>query len=80
MLKVGMAPGEYITIGDDIRIVFSGGTGHHIHLLVDAPQDKRILRSSHPGVDEHRPYYAEEGLSKEHVDHLIRQQKREKRW
>ena len=47
MLKLGMKPGEYITVGDDVKIIFSGGTGRHIHLLVDAPKDMRILRSSY---------------------------------
>jgi carbon storage regulator len=59
MLKIGMTPGEYITLGDDIRIVFSGGTGHHIHLLVDAPKDVKILRSSYKDSKDKTPYYAE---------------------
>lgn len=59
MLKIGMTPGEYITLGDDIRIVFSGGTGHHIHLLVDAPKDVKILRSSYKESNDKAPYYAE---------------------
>ena len=76
MLKVGMRPGEYITIGDDVKIVFSGGTGRHIHLLVEAPREKKILRSSYSDNDDRAPYYAEESLSKEHVRNLVRSQKR----
>lgn len=60
MLKLGMKPGEYITVGDDVRIIFSGGTGKHIHLLVDAPKDVRILRSSYREEEDKAPYYAEE--------------------
>lgn len=76
MLKVGMKPGEYITIGDDVKIVFSGGTGKHIHLLVDAPRDKKILRSSYENGNS--PYYAEESLSKEHVRNLVYSQKKQR--
>ena len=60
MLKLGMKPGEYITIGDDVRIIFSGGTGRHIHLLVDAPRDMRVLRSSYREEQDKAPYYEEE--------------------
>lgn len=60
MLKLGMKPGEYITVGDDVKIIFSGGTGRHIHLLVDAPKDMRILRSSYREEDDKAPYYEAE--------------------
>lgn len=60
MLKLGMKPGEYITVGDDVKIIFSGGTGRHIHLLVDAPKDMRILRSSYREEEDKAPYYEEE--------------------
>ena len=34
MLKLSLKPGEYIDIGEDIRIIFSGGSSNNIHLLV----------------------------------------------
>ena len=34
MLKLSLKPGEYITLGDNIKIVFSGGSANNIHLLV----------------------------------------------
>ena len=36
MLKLSLKPGEYIDIGENIRVVFSGGSANNIHLLVDA--------------------------------------------
>ena len=29
MLKLSLKEGQYVNIGDDIRIVFAGGTGKH---------------------------------------------------
>ena len=33
MLKLSLKPGEYITLGDNIKIIFSGGSANNIHLL-----------------------------------------------
>ena len=38
MLKLTLKPGEYIDIGDNIKVIFSGGSANNIHLLVDAPR------------------------------------------
>ena len=45
MLKLTIKPGEYINIGEDIRIVFSGGSATNRHSLVDAPREMDIVRS-----------------------------------
>ena len=36
MLKLTIKPGEFIDIGKDIRVVYSGGSEGNIHLLIDA--------------------------------------------
>ena len=46
MLKLSLKPGEYIDIGENIRVVFSGGSANNIHLLVDAPREYNIVRSN----------------------------------
>ena len=38
MLKLTLRPGEFIDIGDNVRVIFSGGSANNIHLLVDAPK------------------------------------------
>ena len=45
MLKLTLKPGDYIDIGENIRVVFSGGSANNIHLLVDAPRDVNIARN-----------------------------------
>lgn len=45
MLKLTVEPGEYILIGDDIKIVFSGGSSNKLRVLVDAPKKYNIVRS-----------------------------------
>ncbi len=80
MLKLTLRPGEYIQIGEDVRVVFSGGSANNIHLLVDAPREKNILRSD---ARENRkgksPYYVENGISKEarrEITEIIMKEKR----
>ena len=45
MLKLTIKPGEFINIGEDIRVVYSGGSEGNIHLLIDAPRELNIVRS-----------------------------------
>lgn len=66
MLKLTLKPGEYIDIGPQVRIVFSGGSANNIHLLVDAPREMQILRSSAGrGRGKDTGYYKEQGISQE---------------
>ena len=67
MLKLTLKPGDYIDIGENIRVVFSGGSANNIHLLVDAPRDVNIARNKTETNPERRKdtYYAEPGISKE---------------
>lgn len=45
MLRLTVAQEEYLMIGDNIRIVFLGGTGKHMRIMIDAPKDVNIVRS-----------------------------------
>lgn len=46
MLRLTMCTEEYLMLGDDIKIVFLGGTGKHLRILIDAPKEVNIVRSS----------------------------------
>ena len=39
MVKLTLRPGEFIDIGENVRVIFSGGSANNIHLLVDAPRE-----------------------------------------
>ena len=67
MLKISLKQGEYLNIGDNIRVVYAGGAGNHIRLLVDAPRDVNIARNKTETNPERRKdtYYAEPGISRE---------------
>lgn len=67
MLKLTLKPGEYINIGENIRVVFSGGSANNIHLLVEAPKELAIARSSagKKNLPKQPSYYGEKGISKE---------------
>ncbi len=67
MLKISLKPGQYINIGDDIRVVFAGGTGNNIRLLIDAPREVPIARNTAERNPERRKdtYYKEKPISDE---------------
>lgn len=46
MLKLSMKPGEYLLIGDEIKLVFTGGSANNLRILVDAPKNMNVARSS----------------------------------
>ncbi|MCM1106863.1 MAG: carbon storage regulator [Blautia sp.] len=80
MLKLSLHPGEYINIGDDIRVVLAGGIGNNIQLLVDAPKEIPIARSS-MGDGRKKPtgYYRDAALSEEAQQQIVEIIMREKR-
>lgn len=82
MLKLTMKPGEYINIGNDIKVIFSGGSANNMHILVDAPREysvirNRVLERNAKSEDEKRKlktYYKESDLSaeaKEQIKQII---------
>lgn len=87
MLKRTLKPGEFINIGENICVVFSGGSANNIHLLVDAPKEINIARSS--AMEKRKGagkagavYQKEQGISpeaqREIVSILMREKKRQK--
>ena len=59
--------GEYVNIGDNIRVVYAGGSGKNGRLLIDAPRDMNISRSNNDPNPEKRKdtYYPEPKISEE---------------
>ena len=45
MLKLSVRAGEYVLIGDDIKLVFTGGGSNNMRILIDAPKAYNIVRS-----------------------------------
>lgn len=68
MLRLSVSTEEYLMIGDDVKIVFLGGSNHHMRIMIDAPKDVNILRSTvlekkNPELKENKTaYYAEPNL------------------
>lgn len=46
MLKLSVKPGEYLLIGDEIKLVFAGGSAGNLRVLVDAPREMNVVRSA----------------------------------
>ena len=77
MLKLTLKPGEYIDIGKDIKVIFSGGSANNIRLLIDAPVNLNIVRSS-VNKEKGPEYYKEKDLSeaaKKEIRNIIRREK-----
>lgn len=78
MLKLTLKPGEFIDIGENIRVIFSGGSSNNIHLLVEAPREVNVARSSAGGKGK-PSYYRERDISeqaKREITEIIRREKR----
>lgn len=45
MLRLTVSTEEYLMIGDNIKIVFLGGSKNHLRIMVDAPKDVEVVRS-----------------------------------
>lgn len=79
MLKLTLRPGEFIDIGENIRVIFSGGSSNNIHLLVDAPRELNIARSSAGENKAASPYFKERGISEEakrEIREILRRERR----
>ncbi|MDE6890505.1 MAG: carbon storage regulator [Lachnospiraceae bacterium] len=46
MVRLTVSTEEYLMLNDNIKIVFLGGTKNHIRILVDAPKEVNIVRST----------------------------------
>ncbi|MEF2868699.1 MAG: carbon storage regulator [Agathobacter rectalis] len=67
MLKLSLKEGEYVNIGDNIRVVYAGGSGKNGRLMIDAPREMNISRSNNDPNPEKRKdtYYPEPKISDE---------------
>lgn len=87
MLKITVKPGEYFTIGDEIKVAIGGRTGDNVSVLIEAPKKYNIVRNKvlerqaqHlPKTMKLKQYYKESGLSeeaKEKIKAIIIEEKR----
>lgn len=58
MLRLTVSTEEYLQIGEDIKIVFLGGSKNHLRIMVDAPKSVNVVRSkvveNHARTEEER--------------------------
>lgn len=70
MLRLTVSTEEYLQIGENVKIVFLGGTKNHLRIMVDAPKEVNVVRSkvienkiTDPEIKAALPqYYAEPDL------------------
>lgn len=46
MLRLTVSTEEYLMVGDNVKIVFLGGTKNHLRIMIDAPKEVNIVRST----------------------------------
>lgn len=85
MLNFTVKAGEYFTIGDDIKVVITGGTRNNFKVMVDAPRSYNIVREQvleRNATKEERAnmkkYYPAPEKSAEDMKRLMAKQKSEK--
>lgn len=78
MLKLTVKPGEYIQIGEEIKVIFSGGSANNMHVLIDAPRKYNLVRSKVIDKQNRKTYYREKGLSEESISEIRRIIKQDK--
>lgn len=58
MLRMTVNTEEYIQIGEDIRIIFLGGSRNHTRVMLDVPREINVVRSraleNHAATEEER--------------------------
>lgn len=72
MLRLSVENKEYLMVGDNVKIIFLGGSGNHHRIMIDAPKNVNIVRSKalkkhmkENGIECEFPSYYEE---KEHPE------------
>ena len=86
MLNLTVRPGEYLQIGEDIKLVFVGGTNNNLKIMVDAPRKYNIVRSTvlekNAKTEAERnaipKYYKEEPMPAELVEKIKQNARRKK--
>lgn len=67
MLKLQVKePGEYLMIGEDVKIVFTGWSKNYLRIMVDAPKEVPVVRSKaaeKAGVVEPNRYLGDKELA-----------------
>lgn len=64
MLRLTVNTEEYLQIGENIKIVFLGGSKNHTRIMLDLPREVNVIRSkvienaiSNPDEKEKLPHY-----------------------
>lgn len=80
MLKLSLKPGEFIDIGENIRVIFSGGSSNNIHLLIDAPKELNVKRNKalQKNDGDSDGYYAEKKISAKAQQQIVEILKKER--
>lgn len=45
MLRLTVGAEDYLMIGDDIKIIFLGGSKNHLRIMLDVPKEVNVVRS-----------------------------------
>lgn len=45
MLRLTVSTEEYLQIGEDVKVIFLGGSKNHLRIMIDAPKDLNVVRS-----------------------------------
>lgn len=82
MLNITVKPGEYFIIGDDIKVIFVGGTANNARVMIDAPKSYNIVRGKalerNDGEKPADSYYVEAPIPEKKLKRMIAAQQASK--
>jgi carbon storage regulator len=83
LLKLSLKEGEYMTIGENIKVVYVGSNGKNGRFLIDAPRELNIARSKNEVSEEteKKTYYPDPEISAEaqkEIQRIIWKEKQKK--
>lgn len=76
MLKLTVKPGEFLQIGNEIKVIFTGGSANNMRVMIDAPRSYSVVRSK--ALEKKGDTFALEMKEKYYKDKIISQEAADK--
>lgn len=81
MLNLTLKAGDYVAIGEDIKVVFTGGSSKHIRIMVEAPKEMNVvrgevLRKMTGGQEQPEAYFVEPKMAQKRFDRILAGQRK----
>lgn len=83
MMKLKLKQGEYVNIGEEVRVVFTGGSMNKVTLLIEAPREMHIERSANDTTPGRKEYYKDTPISTDAqnaIRRILKEERERAKW